>query len=610
MRRLLNVSLMILLVGSALAAELPQTLDLTAIRALPTQHHGRFPPVDTLARDVVSSVAGTEFFEGHDPTLMLLAWTFDSETWQKEPLIEVDVPQVRSELGLSETEERFSYDELMSNMRLRQIFAELRQKQGNQLDALESEVSKISERLFVLQSALSARAIPLIPDPEDVIAPWMPLVSNHAQVSPEHAALIEHWNAMRDAFLADDAQAFTTASTALADALDALPAAYRPDAEKMAFELHYNDLQPFRRAWMALALGAALSALAALLGAFPRVVPAVVRFLADLLALAGVALGAALQTYGLWMRGTIAGRLPAANMYESLLFLGWGAAAFAIIASIVVLFVRRGRTVPLTAAIMGALALMLADLLPIDPFIKPIAPVLLDTAWMTIHVPVIMVSYAVLAIAVLVAHVQVVVMAIAPWREKLSIAIDRVHYWYASIGAYLLLIGIITGSMWGSASWGRYWGWDPKEVWSLVAFLGYMAILHIRLDRERTPAWIYVLGVVLGVIVIVLLLQNLGSLGLLGSLAFGGGVLATIVFLTTYGRFATAVKSIMAFWLVIMTYVGVNYVLGIGLHSYAFGKGLVVQRMYMIGAADLALVLLCLVAYLILQPVLRRLLAA
>ena len=218
---------------------------------------------------------------------------------------------------------------------------------------------------------------------------------------------------------------------------------------------------------------------------------------------------------------------------------------------------------------------------------------------MTIHVPVIMVSYAVLAIAVLVAHAQVVVLAIAPFKEKLSTQIDRVHYWYASIGAYLLLIGIITGSMWGAASWGRYWGWDPKEVWSLVAFLGYMAILHVRLDHERPPLWLYVLGALLSVVVVVLLLQNLGTLGVFGTLAFGGGLAAVIVFLTTHGRFATAIKSIMAFWLVIMTYVGVNYVLGIGLHSYAFGKGAVVFWLYVVGAADMALVLVCLLLHLI-----------
>jgi cytochrome c biogenesis factor len=104
----------------------------------------------------------------------------------------------------------------------------------------------------------------------------------------------------------------------------------------------------------------------------------------------------------------------------------------------------------------------------------------------------------------------------------------------------LLAIGIITGSMWGSASWGRYWGWDPKEVWSLVAMLGYVAILH-----ARATGWIR---------------------------AFG-----------------TALCSTLAFWLLVMTYLGVNYVLGIGLHSYGFGKGAVVRWFMIVGSTQLLL---------------------
>ena len=57
-------------------------------------------------------------------------------------------------------------------------------------------------------------------------------------------------------------------------------------------------------------------------------------------------------------------------------------------------------------------------------------------------------------------------------------------YWYIHVGSILLIAGILTGSIWAASSWGRYWGWDPKEVWSLVAFLAYMAILHARFDRQ------------------------------------------------------------------------------------------------------------------------------
>jgi cytochrome c biogenesis factor len=110
-------------------------------------------------------------------------------------------------------------------------------------------------------------------------------------------------------------------------------------------------------------------------------------------------------------------------------------------------------------------------------------------------------------------------------------------YWYTQVGSILLITGILTGSIWAASSWGRYWGWDPKEVWSLVAFLAYLAILHGRFER-------------------------------------------------LIGPFGVAALSIVAFWSVLMTYVGVNYVLASGLHSYGFGGSGVVRWMLYVALAE------------------------
>jgi ABC-type transport system involved in cytochrome c biogenesis permease subunit len=306
-----------------------------------------------------------------------------------------------------------------------------------------------------------------------------------------------------------------------------------------------------------------------------------------------MAAGFAVLTYGLWLRWQIAGRIPAANMFESLLFLSWGAGAFAVVS----LMVLRDRFVPLTASVMGAAALILADQLPLDHFVRPIMPVLLDTIWMSIHVPIIMISYAVLAVAVLIAHVQLFLMALLPSRRDLAHRIDELHYWYALIGSLLLLAGITTGSMWGASSWGRYWGWDPKEVWSLVAFLGYMTILHVRVNHERTPAWAYAVAALLGIAVTVAVVPNLTPLTSMKICALAAAGFAGLMFVLARGPFTTALKSTLAFWLIIMTYVGVNYVLGTGKHSYGFGTGAVVRYMFIVGGIDLGLIALCAVVY-------------
>jgi ABC-type transport system involved in cytochrome c biogenesis permease subunit len=189
-----------------------------------------------------------------------------------------------------------------------------------------------------------------------------------------------------------------------------------------------------------------------------------------------------------------------------------------------------------------------------------------------------------------------------PNRRHLHEAADLLHYWYIHVGSILLLAGIVTGSMWAASSWGRYWGWDPKEVWSLVAFLGYMAILHVRVDHERVPGWARLVAVGLAVAVFALLLANLTPLTGVKLLAFAAAAFAVILFVMARGPFATALKSTLAFWLIIMTYVGVNYVLGIGLHSYGFGTGAVVRYLFLVGGIDLALIALCAIVYLARRP--------
>ncbi len=565
------------------AAHLAQSLDLETIRALPVQYDGRWPPLDTVARDVVESVTGDTFYKGHDPVLLLLAWTFDAAAWQQAPLIRIANAELRAELQLPAAKTDYSYADLTAHRHLHRLVDELARVEGRKLNPLEAKVSDLEKKLLLLQEVYGGRVIRVIPNPDQVGGLWRPIVSprNTGEgIEPVRSA----WAGLRTAFLADDASAFAAASRRLVTALDQLPAATRPTAELIETELRYNRQRPFRTAWGIMVVGAVLAAAALW----------VRRTWFDGIAIVAMVAGFAFLTYGLSLRWQIAGRIPAANMFESLLFLGWGMGAFAVAA----MFVQRNRIVPLTASAMGALALILADVLPMDHFVRPIAPVLLDTVWMSIHVPIIMISYSVLALGVLIAHVQVVAMAAVPHRRALINGIDALHYWYIHVGSILLLAGIVTGSMWAASSWGRYWGWDPKEVWSLIAFLGYMAILHVRIDRERVAGWMYAIAALLSIVTFMVILARMAPVTIAKAGALGATAVVMALFVLARGKFATALKSILAFWLIIMTYVGVNYVLGIGLHSYGFGTGAVVKYLFIIGGGDLALIAISCVVHL------------
>ena len=193
--------------------------------------------------------------------------------------------------------------------------------------------------------------------------------------------------------------------------LDSGVSAARLPAAKAEREIAYNRARPTRTAWIVLLLSLALGIAA---WNVPR---------RGLDVAAGVALfaGFAVMSWGIGMRWSVGGRIPASNMYESLLFLAWGVGAFAVVATLVL----RNRIVILNAAAMSALTMALTDLLPIDPFIHPMPPVLSGTYWLAVHVPIIMVGYAVLALGVVVAHMQLGFLAFAPSRRDTAIADGR-----------------------------------------------------------------------------------------------------------------------------------------------------------------------------------------
>ena len=461
------------------------------IRRLPVQRDGRVMPFDTVAREAVWKVSGGTLPYG-GAIEEVLGWTFDPDRAADRLLIAVPASIVAA-AALPAGTRLATYRELTDNPRLLSLMQDARaaEDQERPLDGLQRDAQKVEERLSVMQEFLHGTALRVVPARGAGTA-WTPAQGPHGP--GDLAALVS---------------AGPTADIAV--------------SSRFGWELAYNASRPARLAWMALALSLALSFLAWKTAG---------RGLDAAAGAAAIAAFAAM-TFGLAARWVAAGRIPASNMYESLLFLGWGVGLFAVIAAVFL----RSRLVLVNAAARAALTMALVDLLPIDPFIHPMPPVLSGTPWLAIHVPIIMISYSVLAIGVLVAHVQVAFTIAAPGRRDLALRMNDLLYWYIHIGSFLLIAGILTGSIWAASSWGRYWGWDPKEVWSLVAFFAYLAILHGRFDR-------------------------------------------------LIGPFGVAVLSIVAFWTILMTYIGVNFVLTTGMHSYGTGSAAVVRSMLVVAAAE------------------------
>lgn len=230
----------------------------------------------------------------------------------------------------------------------------------------------------------------------------------------------------------------------------------------------------------------------------------------------------ALQIAAVICRVLISGRAPVTNMYETVMFSGLGALTLGLI----IAAIRREKIYILVGLCYNLLCLLMMNFAQgmLSPVISPLVPVLRDNFWLSTHVTCVILSYSALALSWVMANMVLIKkrffrLSAAEFNHQADLIYTAIKF-----GVVLLAAGIILGGVWADYSWGRFWGWDPKETWSLIVLLIYMAILH-----GRYTSWI------------------------------------------SLSRFVPLVAG--AFLSVLMAWFGVNYILASGLHSYGFSEG-------------------------------------
>ncbi|MGE5406845.1 MAG: c-type cytochrome biogenesis protein CcsB, partial [Methanosarcina sp.] len=231
-------------------------------------------------------------------------------------------------------------------------------------------------------------------------------------------------------------------------------------------------------------------------------------------------IGFLFHTLGFGIRWYVSGHAPMSNGYESMIFISW----VTLLAGFI--FSKRSAFALSATAVLASMTLMVAHLSFMDPEITNLVPVL-KSYWLTLHVSVITGSYGFLGLGAILGLITMILLAFANTRnrERISATIDEltvINYKTLTLGLYFLTIGTFLGAVWANESWGRYWGWDPKETWSLITIVIYSLVIHSRI----IPG-----------------MKDIFTFNLL---------------------------SLAAFASVLMTYFGVNYYLS-GLHSYASG---------------------------------------
>jgi cytochrome c-type biogenesis protein CcsB len=479
----------------------------------PVLSGGRLKPLDTFARELVLFTTGSRSYKGWNSLDLTLSWLSAPREWEGRPIIQVGREDVRRQLGLDPKRTRFSPRELIQESHLAQYAESLMRRpppaQGQKQEPRDQELKRVLDRVGLFRNIVSGEAWPLVPSPPP--GAWKPLTGDEP-----HGAAVRHEFAELARAHADGDQArFEAASLRFRSSVEEAmgPALTAGDRRGLAVESVYNHTRPFLVAWILYLLGAILYAVShATKSARVQSVSAWTILAAAVIQIAGIS-----------MRSYVAGRPPVTNMYESIVWVAIGVVFFGGI----LYWVKRQGILLGTSAALATLCLIAADAAPavMDPGIHPLVPVLRSNYWLTIHVLTITLGYAAFALALGLGNVTLFqYLRGGPGAQARILNLNQLTYRAHQFGVVLLAAGTILGGVWADYSWGRFWGWDPKEVWALIALMGYLIILHAR---------------------------------------FTGLV----------GQFGFAAWSVVAFVLVLTAWYGVNFVLGVGLHSYGWSTG-------------------------------------
>ena len=518
-------------------------------KSISIQHQGRIKPFDTFSREVLRTVYGRESYKKRSAVEVILSWLIIPDFWEEMELFLVE-KEIKQSLDLPLRFKHFRPSELRSNSKLALQLAELTnlRQRGERLDSYFQNLEKLETRWILYEAVRTGFLIRLEPQPNKgtwrslpemtevvgkqfnlALSKYVQLISKNVNSSlndgnskkrsekEQNRDLLPYQKSPEAGEDISDRSSELDGSLLVSfkkDMEEFQKLAFKniPKPSKISSEVFYNHFQPFQKAWIFYFL---FLLFGLLLSVFQRT--DLLKWLFPL-----PAAGWICHSLGMILRSYIMSRPPVSNMYETVAWVPW----VAVIVGFV--FYLRGYRGPFSASvIMAFFCLLLTSLAPeiLDGSLQPLEAVLRSSFWLSTHVLVITMSYSFFFLAFVLGDMALI-SYLTNKKDPLSSVKKLYNPIYRSIqwGVVFLAGGTILGGIWADYSWGRFWGWDPKESWALISLLAYLVLLHGKL-----AGWVKFFGM--------------------------------------------AVGSVMMFFSVIMAWYGVNFVLGAGLHSYGFGSG-------------------------------------
>jgi len=488
---------------------------------------GRLKPVHTWASELLRKVSRKDNINNLNPEQVLLGMIYNPRHWQNVPMIYINrnITQLQEELNAKDNYASFfDFFDKDFNYALTEKVKAANSKKLGERSKYDEEVLRVDERISICYMVYEGSMIRLFPKANDPNNTWFSALDykkfeTHDSVFVK-SILALYFQSINEAITNNNWNQPDTLLKYIDQYQRKFGASVYPKQASVDIEIAYNKFEVFSK----LTRYYAIVGLLMLFFLFADIVsPKKYKLkIVNGLGIGLVVLFLA-HTLGLIARWYISGHAPWSNGYESVIFIAW----VTLLAGFI--FSRNNKMAMAATAILAFILLFVANLNWLDPEITPLVPVL-KSYWLMVHVAIITGSYGFLALGTLLGFLNLVLMIFKNKNNKnrFDNTIKQLTYTIEmtlTVGLFMATIGTFLGGIWANESWGRYWGWDPKETWALVIIMYYAMLLHLRLIPGANGKYLFNLLAVLGL-----------------------GV-------------------------VIMTYFGVNYYLS-GLHSYAAGDSM------------------------------------
>ena len=483
---------------------------------------GRMKPLSSLNMEIIQKLSGKATLFEMNADQLVLGMITRPDIWSDLKVIKIKTPKLKKFLGIDENEKYIAFSEVFKDGKYLLSGEAEAALQVKPMDrgTYEKDIIQLDERLNIIYSVFNGTLFNIYPKVQDGSEKdnnkWynpldaMQNFKNQNQVAVEsmtrgfiNSIVDNNW---------EEANKFLSMITIYEQKAGS---SVIPSESKINNEIIFNKLDIFFKVTMAYMLLGIIMLIVAFYVVFnPKVQPKKTTSIFFVI----LALLFSIHTFGMGFRWIISGHAPWSDTYESLLYISWSAVFAGVI------FFRKSLLALSAAVIVAAIFMFTAHLTGIDPQITNLVPVL-KSYWLTIHVSILTASYGFFGLGAILGFMTLIMFIFRKNRPhidetiKTVVAITEIAL---IIGLAAVTIGNFLGGVWANESWGRYWGWDPKETWAYVSIVVYAIVVHLRFVKPLSTPFV----------------------------------------------FATA--ALLSFSSILMTYFGVNFYLS-GMHSYATG---------------------------------------